>query len=85
MTDTTTPTMYVALISVNGTTVDEQKFVDLDREVASRRYKNVFMQNTVGEDIFDAIASKSGSKAVGRNEASILYSYRLHITPIHFE
>jgi hypothetical protein len=87
MSGTNTVTTLQSLIPLNGTTIDEEKFVESDRVAACRRYKNVFMQNCVGEDIFDAIASKSGSKAVGRNEASTVYyiHIRMIITPIRFD
>ncbi len=66
-------TLHQCLLSVNSV-VDQDKFEASDREATQLRYSNVFMQNTVGEDIFDAVASKSGSKAVMRNEASIYYN-----------
>jgi hypothetical protein len=63
-------TLYQCLLSVNSV-LDQDKFEASDRKATKLRYGSVFMQNTVGDDIFDAIASKSGSKAVLRNEASI--------------
>jgi hypothetical protein len=77
-------TLYQCLLSVNSV-VDQDKFEASDREATQLRYKNVFMQNTVGDDIFDAIASKSGSKAVMRNEASTYYNLNecIHLCPHH--
>jgi hypothetical protein len=62
--------LYQCLLSVNAV-LHQDKFVATDHRAAKLRYSSVFLQNTVGDDIFDAIASKSGSKAVLRNEASI--------------
>ena len=61
---------YQCLLSVNAV-LDQDKFVATDHKAAKLRYSSVFLQNTVGDDIFDAIASKSGTQAVLRNEESI--------------
>ena len=48
-------------------TLDQSLFVDQEREIIGKHWNKVFLQNTVSEDIYDAIASKSGASAATRN------------------
>ncbi len=53
------------LVAVNN--LDQSLFVDKEKEIIGKHWNKVFLQNTVSEDIYDAIASKSGASAATRN------------------
>lgn len=57
------------LVSVNN--IDQTVFSDSDRASAVKYWDECFFQNTVSEDIYDAIASKSGTASVIRDQASL--------------
>ena len=57
----TAPTTgYQTLISVNS--IDPDKFKTSDRAAASKHWYNVFVQNSVSEEIYDAITSKNSTE-----------------------
>lgn len=57
-------TLYQTLLSVNSV-VGQSNFQESDRKAAKERYSTIFMQNAVGDSIYDAIAAVSGSESVG--------------------
>jgi hypothetical protein len=63
-------TLYQTLMSVSSVVDDQSKFEASDFEAAKKRYSSVFINNSVSEDIFDAIAAKSGSIAATRSKVS---------------
>ena len=52
------------LVSVNN--IDQSVFKTSDRAIASKYWDSVFLQNSVGDDLYDAIASISGSSVATR-------------------
>ncbi len=63
-------TLYQTLMSVSAVVDDQSKFEASDFAAAKKRYSSVFINNSVGEDIFDAIAAKSGGIAATRSKVS---------------
>ena len=53
------------LVSVNN--IDQSVFTDGDSETIGKYWSKVFLQNSVGEDIYNAIANKSGTAAATRD------------------
>ena len=53
------------LMSVNS--IDQSVFTDGDSETIGKYWSKVFLQNSVGEDIYNAIANKSGTAAATRD------------------
>ena len=68
-------TAYQTLISVNS--IDQEQFKSSDRKAVEGLWCKVFVQNTVSEEIFDAIAAKSGElqakKELASNSFAMLY------------
>lgn len=64
-------TLYHTLISVNN--IDQDKFVESDRVAATQHWSHVFIQNTISEEIFDAIATRSGTVNNIAEKASVHY------------
>ena len=66
----TTDTLQT-LVRVNN--LDQSLYVDKDTEIISKHWNKVFLQNTVSEDIYDAVASKSGTSAANRKTVIKIY------------
>lgn len=58
-TATRRPTPYQTLVSVNN--IDQEKFVQTDLATVSKHWSKVFFNNTVSEDIYNAISAKNGT------------------------
>ena len=50
--------------------VHQEEFLASDLKVTKERYHNVFFHQSVGDDIFEAIASKGGKSDPRNNQAS---------------
>lgn len=61
------------LVSVNN--IDQSVFQIGDKATTTKYWNAVFLQNSVSEDIFDAIASKSGTSAATREKVSAPGNY----------
>lgn len=70
-TDQSTATPYQTLISVNS--IDQEKFKSSDLKSIKELWNKIFIQNTVSEEIYDAIAAKSGAAQVTNDAASTLF------------
>ena len=62
--------LYRTLVSVNSIVDDQTKFHDSDFEAVKKRYNCVFINNSVSEDIYDAIAAQRGSQIATRSKVS---------------
>ena len=62
-------TPYQTLVPVNN--IDQSKFVQTDLATISKHWNKVFFSNTVSEDIYDAIAAKSGTSDPRTDQVSI--------------
>ena len=65
----TARTPYQTLVPVNN--IDQSKFAQTDLATVSKHWNKVFFRNTVSEDIYDAIAAKSGTSDPRTDQASI--------------
>lgn len=64
-----TPNAVQTLVAANN--IDQSKFVQSDLDTTKKYWDDVFFQNHVSGDIFDAIASKSGTANAVRAKASV--------------
>lgn len=67
----TGPTPYQTLVSVNN--IDQGKFVQSDLASVSKHWSKVFFNNTVSEDIYNAIAAKNGTAKPTTDKVSKYY------------
>ena len=70
------PATVVLLVAVNQ---NQDEFVASDLRATENRFSKVFFHETVGEDIYDAIASKTGKsdkQHPGREQVS-KFKYKL--------
>ena len=73
-------TGYQTLVSVNS--INPDKFKTSDRAAASKHWYNVFLQNSVSEEIYDAIASKNNSeKEKAQRELASSCFLKLYLLP----
>lgn len=58
----TAGTLHCKFLSVSEV-LNHAKHELNDKKVTEKRYANVFMQNKIGEDLFDAVTKKAGGSA----------------------
>lgn len=63
-------TGYQTLLSVAS--INPAVYNTSDRLTVEKHWSSCFIQNSVSEDIYDAIASKSGSSSLVRDQASTI-------------
>ena len=67
-------TPYERLRTLNH--VDATRFTELDKHTAQQYWADTFLGNMVGDEIFDAIASKSGTAAKGNTKSMVSFEFK---------